>query len=167
MKIIHVLAVVAFMSLTLVGCATVPGTSSKGLEIPIEKAAVKFAADVKDGGYKIVNTDDLKKWIDEGKKMTIISALTLTDDQTIGKLPGAVNGVMAKTEKEVTQAEKDNLLKVAGTDKDTTIVVYCGFVACRRSHLGAKLLVENGFKNVYRYPGGTTAWGEMGYPLVK
>jgi rhodanese-related sulfurtransferase len=152
---------------SLAGCATVPGTSSKGLEIPIEKATLKFMADVKDGGYKIVNTDDLKKWIDEGKKMTIISALTLDDDKNIGKLPGAVNGVMPKTEKELTQADKDNLLKVVGNDKEKAIVIYCGFVACRRSHLGAKVLVENGFQNVYRYPGGTTAWAEMGYPLVK
>lgn len=37
------------------------GTSPKGLEIPIEKAALKFAADVKDGGYRVVTTDELKK----------------------------------------------------------------------------------------------------------
>jgi rhodanese-related sulfurtransferase len=167
MKSFVVLTVTVIMSLAFAGCAAVPGTSSKGLEIPIEKAAVKFVTDVKDGGYNLVSTDELKKWLDEGKKITIISALTTDDDKQIGTLPGAINGVMPKSEKELTQADKENLLKVAGSDKEKPIVIYCGFVACRRSHLGAKVLVENGFKNVYRYPGGTTAWQEAGLPLKK
>jgi rhodanese-related sulfurtransferase len=74
---------------------------------------------------------------------------------------------MPKSEKELTQADKDNLLKAAGVDKEKTFVLYCGFVACRRSHIGAKILVENGFKNVYRYPAGITGWIESGYPLSK
>lgn len=42
------------------------------------------------------------------------------------------------------------------------IVVYCGFVKCRRSHEAAQYLVKKGFKNVYRYPGGIYAWVEGG-----
>lgn len=159
-------ALIAATTLTLAGCSTV-GTSPKGLEIPIEKAAVKFSADVKEGGYKLVGTDELKKWLDEGKKLTIISALPPDEDKQLGLLPAAVNGVMPKTEKELTQIDKDNLLKAAGSDKDQPLVIYCGFVSCRRSHIGAKILVENGFKNVYRYPAGITGWSESGYPLVK
>jgi rhodanese-related sulfurtransferase len=143
------------------------GTSPKGLEIPIEKATLKFAADVKDGGYKVVSTDELKKWIDEGKKITIISALPAAEDKELGTIPSAINGALPKTEKELTKNDKDNLLKVAGLDKTKPVVIYCGFVACRRSHIGAKILVENGFANVYRYPGGITAWQEMGYPVTK
>lgn len=167
MKLVQLVVMAALASLALAGCATVPGTSSKGLEVPIEKATYKFVADVKEGGYKVVGTEELKKWIDERKQMLIVSALTAQDDKNIGTIPGAVNGVMPKSEKELTQADKDNLLKVAGPDKEKTIVIYCGFIACRRSHLGAKVLVDNGYKNVYRYGGGTTAWQEMGYPLSK
>lgn len=157
---------VGTISLALVNSAPAQ-TSPKGLEIPIEKASVKFAADVKDGGYKVVDTEELKKWLDEGKQVTVISTLPVADDKALGTLPGAVNGNMPKTEKELTAAEKDNLLKVAGADKEKTIVVYCGFVACRRSHIGAKILVENGFQNVYRYPGGVVAWKEAGHSLTK
>ena len=160
-------ALIIATTLTLSGCASTHGTSPKGLEIPIEKAAVKFSADVKDGGYKIVGTDELKKWLDEGKKLTIISALPADEDKQFGRLPAAVNGVMPKTEKELTPIDKDNLLKAAGNDKEQAVVLYCGFVSCRRSHIGAKILVENGFKNVYRYPAGITGWSESGYPLVK
>ena len=166
MKISNLLVVAGVMSLALVGSASAQ-TSPKGLEVPVEKAAVKFAADVRDGGYKVVDTDELKKWLDEGKQITVISTLPADDDKAIGTLPGAVNGFMPKTEKELTPADKDNLLKAAGADKEKIIVVYCGFVACRRSHIGAKTLVEGGYKNVYRYPGGVIAWKEAGYPIKK
>ena len=168
MKLFNLFTAVALLALTaLAGCALSHGTSPKGLEIPIEKASLKFAADVNDGGYKIVSTDELKNWLDQGKKVTIVSALPLLEDKEFGTLPGAVNGAMPKTEKELTQVERDNLLKSVGSDKEKTMVIYCGFVACRRSHIGAKILVGNGFQNVYRYPGGITAWQEMGYPISK
>lgn len=47
-------------------------------------------------------------------------------------------------------------------NKDKTIIVYCGFVGCERSHQGAKFLTSKGFKNVYRYPGGISAWVDNG-----
>ena len=161
------LAIISVFALMFAGCATSHGTSPKGLEVPIEKAAVKFSSDIKDGGYKVVGTEELKKWLDEGKKLTMISALPDAEDKEFGRLPAAVNGAMPKTEKELTQADKDNLLKAAGNDKEQTVVIYCGFVACRRSHIGAKILVENGFNNVYRYPAGVTGWSESGFPLIK
>ena len=161
------LATLFVMTLTLAGCVSTHGTSPKGLEVPIERAAVKFSADIKDGGYKVVGTDELKKWLDDGKKLTIISTLPALEDKEIGILPSAVNGAMPKSEKELTPADKDNLLKVAGADREKPVVIYCGFVACRRSHIGAKILIENGFKNVYRYPAGVTGWSESGYPLTK
>lgn len=167
MRIFNVIAVVSVISLALIGCASTHGTSPKGLEIPIENAAIKLMADVKDGGYKTVSTVELKKWLDEGKKVTIISALPVEEDKAFGTLPGSINAALPKTEKELTQASKDNLLKVAGPGKEKTIVIYCGFVACRRSSIGAQILVQNGFKNVYKYPGGITAWAEAGYPVTK
>lgn len=167
MKKENVFALIAVITMMLSGCAATHGTSPKGLEVPIEKAAVKFSSDIKDGGYKIVGTDELKKWLDEGKKMTIISALPLAEDKVFGLLPSAINGAIPKTEKELTQVDKDNLLKAVGIDKEKPVVIYCGFVACRRSHIGAVILVENGYKNVYRYPAGVTGWGESGYTLTK
>jgi rhodanese-related sulfurtransferase len=167
MRAAGILAAAALFLCAHAGHAASIGTSPKGQELPIEKAAVKFAADVKEGGYKVVTTDELKKWLDQGKKILIISSLPAAEDKEFGTLPSAVGGPMPKTEKDLTQSDKDNLLKVAGTDKDGTIVLYCGFVACRRSHIGAKILVDNGFTNVYRYPGGITAWQETGYPVTK
>ena len=43
-------------------------------------------------------------------------------------------------------------------NKSKTVVVYCGFVGCARSHQGAMYLKSQGFTNVYRYAGGISAW---------
>ena len=51
-------------------------------------------------------------------------------------------------------------------NKDKTIIVYCGFTGCERSHQGAKILVEKGFKNVFRYPGGISAWVDNGNAIA-
>jgi rhodanese-related sulfurtransferase len=167
MKTLNHLAMIAALGLAMTGCASTHGTSPKGLELPIEKAAVAFASDAMTGGYKLINTTELKKWLDEGKSLTVISALPTAEDKEFGLLPTAVNGAMPKTEKELTPLDRDNLLKAAGADREKPVAIYCGFVACRRSHIGAKILVENGFKNVYRYPAGITGWSEAGYPLAK
>lgn len=166
MRTFKVIAVFTVIYLALIGSASAQGTSPKGLEVPIETAAIKFASDVKDGGYKVVNTAELKKWIDEGKKFILISTLPPAEDKSFGTISSPINAEIPKTEKELTQANKDSLLKAAGSDKDQTIVLYCGFVACRRSHIGAQILTENGFKNVYRYPAGIIGWKEAGYPVT-
>jgi thiosulfate/3-mercaptopyruvate sulfurtransferase len=57
--------------------------------------------------------------------------------------------------------------KFLGPDKDKTLVFYCGFVKCTRSHNGAMWAVRLGYKNVYRCPGGIKAWDEAGYPVAK
>ena len=61
-----------------------------------------------------------------------------------------------------TSADYEALL---GGDKDRTIVVYCGFVKCTRSHNGAVWAKKLGYKNVYRFAGGIYAWKGMEYPI--
>jgi rhodanese-related sulfurtransferase len=47
---------------------------------------------------------------------------------------------------------------VERADNSKTIIVYCGFVKCTRSHVAAQYLVSQGFTNVYRQPGGISAY---------
>lgn len=99
--------------------------------------------------------------------MIIIDTMP-ADNFTKGHIPGAVNAELPKDPKEEVTAEaKAAFIKALGTDKNKTIVVYCGFVACERSHVGAKIAVDEGFKNVYRVPGGSVAWGNAGYEMEK
>lgn len=48
----------------------------------------------------------------------------------------------------------------------TAIVVYCANYKCTASRESAKLLVDNGYKNVYAYEGGSAEWKQLGYPLA-
>lgn len=68
--------------------------------------------------------------------------------------------ITAKAYKKLSSAKKKLYKKVSVNEvnKDKTIIVYCGFVNCRRSHQAARFLVEKGFKNVFRYPGGIAGW---------
>jgi rhodanese-related sulfurtransferase len=63
--------------------------------------------------------------------------------------------------------KKAELVKLLGPDKDRTIVFYCGFVKCTRSHNAAMWAVKLGYRNVYRHPGGIKAWMQAGYPIEK
>jgi rhodanese-related sulfurtransferase len=158
----RIVFVVLLSVFTLAACAGI-GTSPKGLEAPIEKASMSLVADVKGGGYQLIGAEALNKWLTEKRDLILIDTMPKEDfDKT--RIKGAVNGPMPKTEKELTPYDNKTILSVAGEDKEKTIVVYCGFTACRRSHWGAKILVENGYKNVYRFPGGIVGWMEYGYP---
>jgi thiosulfate/3-mercaptopyruvate sulfurtransferase len=158
----HFVAIAVVSIFSLAACAGI-GTSPKGLEAPIEKASMKLVTDLKDGGYTLIGTEALNKLLAENKSLMLIDTMPKEAFDKV-RIKGAVNSPVAKTEKEFTPAEKDNILKIAGSDKSKTIVVYCGYTSCRRSHLGAKALVENGFSSIYRYPGGIVGWQEAGLP---
>lgn len=55
--------------------------------------------------------------------------------------------------------------KVKVVNKDVTVVTYCGFTKCQRSHQAAMYLKSQGFKNVYRYAGGITAWVQSDFDI--
>jgi rhodanese-related sulfurtransferase len=159
-KYLGIIVILSFF--TLVACSGV-GTSPKGLEGPIEKASIGMVADVRAGGYKLVDAEELSKWLAEKKEILVID----TNPQQVydkNHIKGAVSCTIPRMEKELKPADKASILKVAGSSKDKTIVVYCGFTACQRSHWGAKFLVEDGFQNVYCFPGGITCWKEYGFP---
>ena len=137
-------------------------------ELDNEKLAVNLAREAERGGYKLVTTEELKKWIDEKKNMLIIDTMPYEDSYKKQHVPGAVQFLFPVPE--VTSLDdktKEAYEKLLGPDKNRLIVVYCGFVKCTRSHNGAMWAVKLGYKNVYRYPGGIKAWAETDYPVEK
>lgn len=143
------------------------GTSPNGSEIAIEKATLKFMKDTLAGGYQIVSTEELNTWVADKKDMIIIDTMP-ADSYSKGFVPGALNAELPKDGMaNATDEQKAAFINLLGTDKDQTIVVYCGFVGCARSDVGAVLAMEQGFKNVYRVPGGIIAWQEAGYTVEK
>jgi rhodanese-related sulfurtransferase len=153
---------IAFLTAFTDSCSA-PGGSK---ELETEKVAVNFANQVVKGGYKIVSSEELKKWMDQKKYMLIVDTMPYEDSYKKQHIPGAVQFEFPKEEvtnlDDKTKAEFEKLL---GPDKNRLIVIYCGFTKCGRSHNGAMWAVKMGYENVYRYPGGIKAWMEAGYPV--
>ena len=159
-----VVSVLAFVFGLAVNTMAAWGTK----ELDEEKVAVTFAKEVERGGYKIISTAELKKWIDEKKPMLIVDTMPYEDSYKKQHIPGAVNFEFPIPE--VTRLDdktKAAFEKLLGPDKERLLVFYCGFTKCTRSHNGAMWAVKLGYKNVYRHPGGIKGWNEAEYPVEK
>lgn len=140
-------------------------------EVEMEAGAVKLVREVQRGGYDVVTTEELKKWIDSGKDMVIVDTMPFADSYKKQHVPSAVQFLFPIPDmkewdtKETDGKTQEDFMKLLGDDKDKLIVIYCGFVKCTRSHNGAAWAVKLGYKNVYRYPGGIFAWKGAKYPV--
>jgi thiosulfate/3-mercaptopyruvate sulfurtransferase len=140
-------------------------------EVEKETEAVKLVRDVQRGGYNVVATAELKEWIDAGKDMVIVDTMPYEASYKKNHVPGAVQFLFPIPDmpqwntQETDGKSQEDFAKLLGSDKNKTIVIYCGFVKCTRSHNGAAWAVKLGYKNVYRYPGGIFAWKGADYPM--
>ncbi len=142
-------------------------------EVETETVAVKLNREVARGGYDLVTTAELKSWIDAGKEMVIVDTMPYEASYKKAHVPGAKQFLFPIPDmdqwesKETDGKSQEDYVALLGPDKEKTIVVYCGFVKCTRSHNGAAWAVKLGYKNVYRYSGGIFAWKGAGYDAEK
>ncbi|MBF0258519.1 MAG: rhodanese-like domain-containing protein [Desulfamplus sp.] len=134
-------------------------------EIETENNAVKLAREVQKGGYDLVTTDELKQWIDNKKKdMVIVDTMPYEESYKKSHIPGALQFLFPIQDmntwdtKETDGKTEADFQKLLGNNLEKTIIIYCGFVKCTRSHNGAVWAKKLGYKNVYRYSGGIFAW---------
>ncbi len=147
------------------------------LSINNEVTAEQFAKDLADqtrkGKYKLVSTATLKGWVD--KKSAVVVDTMPAGWFAQRHIPGAVQATAGgedgskSPEFKMTKAEKKKLLKVVKKatkgNKNKKVVLYCGFTKCQRSHQAAKYLKKKGYKKVYRYAGGISAWVDANFPI--
>ena len=142
-------------------------------ELEKETGAVKLVREVQRGGYDLVTTEELKQWMDAGKDMVIVDTMPYEASYKKNHVPGAkqflfpIPDMNSWDTAETAGKTQDDFIRMLGSDKEKTIVIYCGFVKCTRSHNGAAWAVKLGYKNVYRYSGGVFAWKGAKYPLEK
>jgi thiosulfate/3-mercaptopyruvate sulfurtransferase len=142
-------------------------------EFETEQGAVKLVREVQRGGYDVITAEELKQWIDSGKDMLIIDTMPYKASYKKGHVPGAkqflfpVPIMQTWDTKETDGKSKEDFDALLGSDKNKTIVIYCGFVKCTRSHNGAAWAVKLGYKKVYRFSGGIFAWKGAKYPMEK
>ncbi len=161
------------LALMLMGCGGEAQKDKFQMEVEKEAGAVKLVREVVRGGYQLVTTDELKKWIDQGKDMVIVDTMPYDASYKKSHVPGAkqflfpIPDMNAWDTKETDDKTQEGYMALLGDDKDKPLVIYCGFVKCTRSHNGAAWAVKMGYKNVYRYSGGIFAWKGAGYPDEK
>ncbi len=162
------LVMAAFTILLFCGAASADKFTD---EVEKEQGAVKLVREVQAGGYDVITTAELKKWIDEGKDMLIVDTMPLEESYKKMHVPGAKQFLFPVPDmkewdvKETAGKTQEDYVALLGPDKDKTIVVYCGFVKCTRSHNGAAWAKKLGYKNVLRFPGGIFAWKGADYPV--
>lgn len=139
-------------------------------EVDNETLAVGLVRQVQKGGYDVVTTEELKGWLGAGKDVLIIDTMPYEQSYKKQHVPGAKQFLFPIPDMEVWDVKEtdgktqEDFIALLGPDKEKTIVIYCGFVKCTRSHNGAVWAKKLGYKNVYRYPGGIFAWKGAGFP---
>ena len=174
MRVIHAVFVFILLGISILGMSTPTIAKSKfKKEVEKERGAVKLVQEVQRGGYDVVTAEELKRWMDAGKDMIIVDTMPYKASYKKAHVPSAkqflfpipeMNTWDTKETNGKTQADYKALL---GSNEKKTIVIYCGFVKCTRSHNGAMWAVKLGYKNVYRFPGGIFAWKGAKYKTDK
>lgn len=165
-KKLLMITIIGLLTVSLSACSKGVGTAKDGNEQKIEKASMKLVTAVEKNKYKLVSTEELKKWIDNKEDMIVVDTMP-SDLYNKQKIPTAVNATLPSKLDEVTNEQKEAFLKLLGDNKNKKIVIYCGFVDCERSNVGAIIAKEAGFTEVYRQPGGIISWIDAGYELGK
>jgi rhodanese-related sulfurtransferase len=167
MRILKGLMVLVTTGIFLAGC----GAQDKfEKELQKEEEAVKLVRNVQQGGYDVISAPDLKKLMESGKDLLIIDTMPYEDSYKKEHVPGAKSFVFPIPDlpewssKETGGKSQEDYLTLLGPDKDKTIVIYCGFVKCTRSHNGVVWAKKLGYKNVLRFPGGIYAWKGAKFP---
>ena len=142
-------------------------------EVEKDQAGVKLVREVQRGGYDVIAAKELKDLIDAGKEALIIDTMPYDASYRKAHIPGAQQFLFPIPELEVWDTKEmdgktiDDFKAFLGPDMSKTIVIYCGFVKCTRSHNGAMWAKKLGYKNVFRFPGGIFAWKGAKYPIEK
>ena len=174
MGVVKDLLKIGIVGLIVMGLS-VPALAKDKFEFEQEKdaEAVKLVRDTKAGGYEVINAEELKKLIDSKKDILIVDTMPYEDSYKKEHIPGAKQflfpiPIMANWDaKETGGKSMEDFAAFLGPDKDRTLVFYCGFVKCTRSHNGAMFAKQLGYKNVYRFPGGIFAWKGADYNVEK
>ncbi|MFZ5570710.1 MAG: rhodanese-like domain-containing protein [Thermodesulfobacteriota bacterium] len=140
-------------------------------ELEKEQGAVKLAREVQRGGYDLITAAELKTMLDEHKEIVIVDTMPYADSYQKEHVPGAkqflfpIPDMVAWDSKETDGKSVEDFKTLLGSDVNKTIVIYCGFVKCTRSHNGAAWAKKLGYKNALRFSGGIYAWKGAGYPV--
>ncbi len=109
-------------------------------------------------GIKKITGDELKSWLDEGRKFVLLDN-RLPGDYGKEHIPGALRLAPDDLQPNPKLAEKFG--------KDDVIVNYCNGIKCWRSSGTMVLMQDMGYKNLYWYRDGVPEWVKKGYATAE
>lgn len=142
-------------------------------EVEKEQGAVKLVREVQRGGYDVITAKELKDLIGSGKDLLVIDTMPFDASYKKAHVPGAKQFLFPIPEmkewdpKETGGKTMDDFKTLLGPNMSKTIVIYCGFVKCGRSHNGAMWAKKLGYTKVLRFSGGIFAWKGAKYPTER
>lgn len=105
---------------------------------------------------KVINADQLKAWIDQGKKMLLVDS-RIAAEYNAGHIPTANN---------IPTALMDQYREKLPKERNSLLVFYCnGHPECKKSHDACSKAVQWGYTNVHWFRDGIPAWQAKGYPV--
>jgi len=104
----------------------------------------------------IVDADQLKTWIDQGKKILLIDSRVASEYKE-GHIPTAINIPAPVMDQQRTKLPKD---------RSYPIVFYCnGWPECKKSHDACQKAIQWGYTQIYWFRDGIPAWQAKRYPV--
>lgn len=105
---------------------------------------------------EVITADQLKTWIDQGRKILLIDARVASEFKE-AHIPTAIN---------IPAPLMDQLRDKLPQDHEYPLVFYCnGWPECKKSHEASSKAVEWGNKKVYWFRDGIPVWESKGYPV--
>lgn len=104
----------------------------------------------------VIDADQLKAWIDQGKKMLLVDSRVASEYKE-SHIPSAVN---------IPAPVMDQYREKLPKDLNYPLVFYCnGWPECKKSHEGSGKAIQWGYKRVYWFRDGIPVWQAKGYPV--
>lgn len=153
--------------LFLAGC----GDDRYVREFERERIALALFEEAEQGDYRLVATDEVRDMLGENWNPLLVDTMP-KDSYDREHLPGAKSFPfpMEPMEEwftsEMGGRDQDTFREFLGPDRERTIIFYCGFLECPRSHHAATWARRMGYANVHRYPGGLFAWKGAGLAMA-
>jgi thiosulfate/3-mercaptopyruvate sulfurtransferase len=153
-----------FYILALLGCAVIGASTITGVvranemaEETVEQVQADASTQADAPMYQEISAEELQVLIDTRKELVIVDA-RLESEFSQGHIPGAVALRPA-------DATPERLAQLTD-DKGAPMVFYCGNVECTASAKAAHRAAEEGYSQLYKYPGGIEDWKAKGMPVA-
>lgn len=105
--------------------------------------------------FAVISTDQLKLFVDQKEKMTLIDARSPTEYRE-AHISGAIN---------IPEKELEATKRQLPAEKDALLVLYCNGVKCGKSKKVARLVQSLGYTNILIYSEGIPVWEERNFQV--